>query len=241
MTPFVRGLVRAAAESFTLPGPILEIGSRIAEGQDILGSPRSCFPGREYTGVDIQAGTGVDAVASVEELPLGDQSSGTILALETLEHVERFWVALEEMERVLRPDGALILSTPFFVHVHDHPADYWRFTPQALNSLLRNYPQRLVGYQGARKRPIGCWAVAFGPDRPPLAPEEVRAFRQRLAQYGHWPLKPIQWFRYLAGRLLFGRRPFERHLHRNQFQFTWYQDEVVDARQSLPTLLRQAA
>jgi SAM-dependent methyltransferase len=241
MNPFVRGLVRAAAESFTLTGPILEVGSRLVTGQDALGSPRVCFPGRDYTGVDLQPGEGVDVVASVEDLPLAGQSFGTVLALETLEHVERFWVALDEMSRILRPDGVLILSTPFFVHIHNHPADYWRFTPEALNSLLRTYPQRLVGSYGPERRPTGCWAIAFGPERIPPAPQEVAIFRRRLGQYTHWPLNPIRWVRYVLGRLLFGRRPFEGYLLRNQFQFTWHQDEVADARQPLPSLWKQTA
>lgn len=241
MNPFVRGLIRSAAETFTLPGPILEVGSRVAAKQDLLGTPRTYFPGRDYVGLDIQPGTGVDVVGNVEALPQPDASFGTVIALETLEHVERFWVALEELQRVLRPDGVMVISVPFYVHIHNHPADYWRFTPTALDSLLGAFPNRLVGYHGAKKRPTGVWAIAFGPEREPPTEAEVKAFRQRVIQYGHWRLNPLKVIRYTLGWILFGRRAFERYLCRNQFEFTWQREEVAHERQPLAVGTARAA
>ncbi len=166
---------------------------------------------------------------------------GAVIALEILEHVTRFWVAVEELQRVLAPDGVLLLSTPFHVHIHNHPGDYWRFTPMALDSLLRRYPQRLIGQYGPKTRPIGTWAVAFGPERPAPTQAEVAAFRQRLTQYARWPLTPWQRLRCQVGRLLFGRRPFESHLSRDRFEYTWHQDEVVDDRRRHSTPRPEAA
>src|SRR5688572_8333356 len=114
MNSFLRGVVQAVAESFPLPEPILEIGSYQVEGQESLCELRSFFPGCEYLGVDIRPGPGVDLVGNVEALDLPDASVGTVLAMSTLEHVQRFWVGLDEIRRVLRPDGALLLSCPFY-------------------------------------------------------------------------------------------------------------------------------
>ena len=44
-----------------------------------------------------------------------------------------------------------------------------------------------------------------------------------------------------SGRLLFGRRPFEQYLCRNQFEFAWHEDEVVDAGQPVAPLRQYAA
>ena len=63
MNQFLRGVARALAESFTLPDPILEIGSYQVEGQDELIDLRGLFPGRPYVGVDCRPGPGVDCVA----------------------------------------------------------------------------------------------------------------------------------------------------------------------------------
>ena len=32
--------------------------------------------------------------------------------------------------------------------IHEHPFDYWRFTPEAFNSLLKNFKTKFVGYIG---------------------------------------------------------------------------------------------
>src|SRR3954451_11261745 len=57
---FLRGVARAAVESFELPDPVLEIASYQVAGQEGLIELRDLFAGRPYTGVDFRAGPGVD-------------------------------------------------------------------------------------------------------------------------------------------------------------------------------------
>src|SRR5207244_1598218 len=136
MNAFLHGVVRAFSETFALPGPILEIGSYQVPGQESLGDLRSLFPGRAYVGLDMRLGPGVDCVASAEKLPQADASVGTVIACNTFEHVRCFWRGFEEIYRVLRPDGILLVSCPFFFRLHQFPRDYWRFTPAAFEVLL---------------------------------------------------------------------------------------------------------
>src|SRR5205807_106524 len=133
---------------------------------------RSLFPGRSYIGLDMRPGPGVDCVADVEKLPQADGSVGTIISFNTFEHVRRFWRGLDEIQRVLRPDGVLILSCPFHFRIHNYPHDYWRFTPAAFEFLLEDYPSKIIGWHGARQRPASVWAVAFGVQRQPIAPAQ---------------------------------------------------------------------
>src|SRR6266446_4518060 len=112
MNRFLHGLARAVAESFALPEPILEIGSYQVTGQEEIGDLRSLFPGSEYCGIDMRAGPGVDLVGNVEDLPLPDGSAGTVLALSTFEHDTHLWRGFEEVDRVLRTDGALLECGP---------------------------------------------------------------------------------------------------------------------------------
>lgn len=214
MNAIMRGLVRAVSETFTLPGPILEIGSYQVAGQEGVADLRTLFPGRSYLGVDVRPGRGVDLLASVEALPYADGSIGTILALSTLEHVPRFWHAFEEMHRVLRPDGALLVACPFYFHRHAHPNDYWRFTPEALELLLASYPSKIIGYHGPRARPANVWGLAFREARPPITADEFRLYETRLNHHARLPLSWSRYLRLQLGRFLFGRGHFAPYLER---------------------------
>jgi SAM-dependent methyltransferase len=214
MNRFLLGVARAVAESFALPGPILEIGSFQVPGQEGLANLRDLFPDREYVGVDVRPGPGVDVVADVEALPHADASVGTVIAMNTFEHVRRFWRGFAEIRRVLRPDGALLVSCPFYFHIHGHPDDYWRFTPRAVELLLEDYPSKVVGWHGPARRPAGVWALAFREGRSPIAATEFDQYRTRLAQYARQPLPWGRRLRYRLGRCLFGRGPFAPYLDR---------------------------
>jgi SAM-dependent methyltransferase len=216
MNAILRGLVRAVAETFTLPGPILEIGSYQVAGQESVADLRTLFPGRSYLGVDVRPGRGVDVLANVESLPYTNGSIGTILAISTLEHVPRFWRAFDEMHRVLRPDGALLVACPFYFHRHDHPHDYWRFTPEALELLLKPYPSKIVGFHGPRSRPANVWSLAFREARPPIAADAFHVYQTRLHHHARMPLTWPRYLRLQLGRLLFGAGHFAPYLHRER-------------------------
>jgi SAM-dependent methyltransferase len=216
MNAIMRGLVRSVAETFTLPGPILEIGSYQVQGQESVADLRTLFPGRLYLGMDVRAGRGVDLLGSVEGLPLADASVGTILAVSTLEHVPHFWRAFEEMHRVLRPDGALLIACPFYFHLHAHPHDFWRFTPEALELLLTPYPSKIVGWHGPSERPANVWALAFREARPAITTDQFRLYQTRLQHHARMPLPWNRYLRLQLGRMLFGRGHFAPYLERER-------------------------
>jgi SAM-dependent methyltransferase len=216
MNRFLRGVARAAIESFHLPDPILEIGSYKVEGQEDLIDLRGLFPGRAYTGVDFREGPGVDLVADVEDLPLPDASVGTVLAFSVFEHVRQFWKGFEEVRRVLRPDGVFLVCCPFYFHVHAYPSDYWRFTPEAFDALLESYPTRLLGCHGPKRFPLNVWAVAFREGARPPTDDQLATYRAKMDEYAKEPLDWPRRVRYGLGRLLCGRRPFAPHFDREK-------------------------
>jgi SAM-dependent methyltransferase len=219
MNKFLRGMARAVAESFHLPEPILEIGSLQVEGATGDINLRSLFPGKDYTGVDFRPGPGVDCVASVEDLPQKSGSVGTVLALSTFEHVQRFWLGFDEVDRVLRPDGVFIVASPFYFHVHGYPSDYWRFTPEAFDFLLKdNFPRRLLGWHGPDRRMANVWSVAFREKARMPSEADLNTYRDKMGEYAREPLPWLKKLRYQAGRLLCGRRPFAPHLDREKWE-----------------------
>lgn len=206
MNLLLRGVIRAIAETFDLAGPVLEIGSYQVPGQQELIDLRSLFDCGDYIGADIRPGPGVDLVADVEDLPLPSASVGTVIAMNTFEHVRRFWRGFEEIHRVLRPDGALLVSCPFNVMIHHHPCDYWRFTPDAFDVLLEDYPSRLMGWHGPDERPENIWCLAFREERPPITSAQFEQYAALAAQYGRWPLRTRRRWRYRLFDWLDGRR-----------------------------------
>ncbi len=218
MNQFLRGVVRAVAEAFDPPGPVLEIGSYQVAGQTDLIDLRGLFRGKAYVGVDFRPGPGVDCVASVEALPQATGSVGTVVAVSTFEHVRYFWKGFDEVYRVLRPDGVLVVSCPFYFHQHGYPSDYWRFTPQALEMLLDRYPSRVLGWHGAARRPASVWAAAFREGHRPPTAAEYETYRRLVGRYAHEPLPWGRGLRYRIGRLVCGRRPFAPHLDRERWE-----------------------
>jgi SAM-dependent methyltransferase len=218
MNQFLNGVARAVCEAFEFPAPVLEIGSYQVEGQAEIANLRSLFRARPYIGIDMRPGPGVDRVADVEALPYATGSIGTVIALSTFEHVQRFWRGFDEIFRVLRTDGALFVSCPFSFHIHNYPSDYWRFTPEALDLLLRGYPNRILGWHGPKKRPHNVWGVAFREARPAVTETEFNRYRQLLRQHARQPMSLSKRLRYSTGRLFFGRRPFAPFLEQSRFE-----------------------
>jgi O-antigen biosynthesis protein len=66
-----------------------------------------------YLGVDKRRGDGVDVVTELpNQLPFGDGSIGVIRAMDFLEHVEDKVALINELYRVLAPNGLLLSMTP---------------------------------------------------------------------------------------------------------------------------------
>ena len=70
-----------------------------------------------------------------EPLPFECKSFDTILLTDVLEHVPEPRRVLEEIARLLRNGGKLLLGVPFLYWLHETPHDYYRYTSFALRRL----------------------------------------------------------------------------------------------------------
>ncbi len=96
---------------------------------------RGFFPNR--VSLNINPETKPDIVADGHDMHMvKDNSYDIVLCLNTLEHCENPQKVLLEIHRVLKPNGKLIMSTPFMTPIHTYPQDYWRFTDTALRKML---------------------------------------------------------------------------------------------------------
>lgn len=121
----------------------------------------------------------VDVIASVQRLPFRDESFDCILLTEVLEHVPDPVKALEECRRVLKANGKIFLTTPFFIPLHEIPYDYFRYTPFALRHMGEQAGLRVESMSSKG----GFWAFALMFVQSPW----VR-FWQRLSRKCHLPL-----------------------------------------------------
>jgi SAM-dependent methyltransferase len=144
----VRGLVAGFSKNIELKDPIVEIGSFQVSGQEGFADMRPFFPGKTYLGCDMRPGVGVDQIENVHNLSFASESIGTVIMLDTLEHVENPFISVAEILRVLKPGGFLLMTSVMLFPIHDYPSDYWRFTPNAFKLLLANYDLSVIGYQG---------------------------------------------------------------------------------------------
>lgn len=78
---------------------------------------------------------GINIVSDAHHLPFADESFDIIYSIAVLEHVKKPWVVANEITRVLKPGGYIVLELPFLNIIHaDH--DYFRFTDKGIRSLF---------------------------------------------------------------------------------------------------------
>lgn len=184
MRPHVADFVVEAARVLRTPGPVVEIGARPAEGQEDSMELRRLFPQEQYIGCDIQPGPRVDRIEDVHCLSFEDESVGTVLALDTLEHVRDPIRAVQEIHRVLGQDGVLLMSSVMCFPIHAHPSDYWRFTPEGFAQLLAPFPSSLVMTLGWELMPETVFGVGMKSSEPELTPNTFPETSRRSAEWG---------------------------------------------------------
>ncbi len=184
MRESIKQFVRTCAEVLPISEPIYEFGSLQVSGQEGFADLRPLFPGKRYVGADMRNGSGVDIVLNLHSIDLPLESVGTVLILDTLEHVEFPREAIGQIHRILKPDGILIMSSVMNFPIHDHPHDYWRFTPEAFKSLLKPFDFSLVDFAGDEQFPhtvIGIGAKGAVSDKT------IDALTKGLAHWrGQW-------------------------------------------------------
>jgi ubiquinone/menaquinone biosynthesis C-methylase UbiE len=85
--------------------------------------------------LDIKPCPQVEVIADAHCLPIATGSIDIIYSIAVLEHVKKPWIVAEEIHRVLRPGGHVVVELPFLNVIHDEH-DYFRFTDKGIRSLF---------------------------------------------------------------------------------------------------------
>lgn len=92
-----------------------------------------------YLGADYLADRSKpDVVCSALDLTFEDGSFDTVVSTEVLEHVPDPHRAVKEMRRVVKDDGHVILTTPFYWPRHEVPYDYFRYPYDGLLHIVQS-------------------------------------------------------------------------------------------------------
>jgi len=75
--------------------------------------------------------------------------------------VEDLRSALDEVYRVLKPDGIVVVTSVMNFPIHEYPFDYWRFTPEGFKSLLKHFEHQYVDFAGDELFPHTVVGLAF--------------------------------------------------------------------------------
>jgi SAM-dependent methyltransferase len=152
----IKRWVAAVAERLDLPEPIYEFGSFRVPGQEELADMRPLFPGKKFVGCDMREGLGVDVVLDLHDVDyrLQPESVGTVLCLETMEHVRYPQEAMSQIHYVLKEGGVALITSTMAQAIHNYPSDYWRFTPEGFKVLLEAFTSSFVDACGEEKRPL---------------------------------------------------------------------------------------
>jgi ubiquinone/menaquinone biosynthesis C-methylase UbiE len=145
----VDAFVKKVARDFPAGATVLDAGAGECRYKKYFGHCR-------YQALDTRVGDStwdyskIDVIAPLDDMPFEAASIDGVLCTEVLEHVEDPLRCLTEMHRVLKPDGKLCLTVPFFHHEHQTPYDFFRYTSFGLRALLNKagFDQDRVVIQG---------------------------------------------------------------------------------------------
>ncbi|HXH23618.1 MAG TPA: class I SAM-dependent methyltransferase [Vicinamibacterales bacterium] len=119
---------------------VLEVGSYDDNGS--LRAVIEAWGPRRYVGVDIYYGPGVDVVCDAAAVAqrFGPGSFDLVVSTEMLEHVQDWRTVIRSMKAVLRPGGAVLITTrsngyPY----HGAPFDCWRFEVEDMKVIFGDF------------------------------------------------------------------------------------------------------
>jgi SAM-dependent methyltransferase len=138
------------AFSHEMRGLIVDIGGKREKKRGSFQPPDKNVKAWWYINLDLV--TRPDIYADVTFAPLKGYSVDCILCTEVLEHLKDPQACVDEIQRLLRNNGLVFASTPFFYPVHADPYDFQRFTEDGLRHLFRKFKSvevfRMGGYFG---------------------------------------------------------------------------------------------
>ena len=125
-----------------IKGKILDVGCGTKPYKEM-------FDYSEYIGLEIDSpenrkNKNIDFFYDGKIFPFKDSEFDSIVVNQVLEHIFNPDEFLDEIKRVLKPGGKILLTVPFVWDEHEQPCDYARYSSYGLNFLLKKHDLKVL-------------------------------------------------------------------------------------------------
>lgn len=154
---FARSRLDKEIQGFAAPinGKLLDVGCGSKPYKKYFTSIES-YIGLEINSEKARKRNVTDFYYDGRHFPFADKTFDILLCNQVLEHVFNPDIFLQEINRVLQPNGKLLLTVPFVWDEHEQPFDYARYSSFGLKSLLEK-----AGFEILEHRKLGADATVL--------------------------------------------------------------------------------
>ncbi len=124
-----------------------------------------------------------DLVARAERLPFRDASLDVVLCTQVFQYLDDPFAAAREIHRVLRAGGLALVSAPSTYPLYDPPRPRWRFMPDGLRALFKDFDEVEI-------KPLGGFIACYA--------QTLNLFLKNLVfgrrPWENWATKRLMWW-----------------------------------------------
>lgn len=131
-------------------------GSILGDGMEALAAE----PRIHLVETDVSFGPRTQLICDAHDLPFDDQSVDGVVAQAVLQYVAEPARCVEEIQRVLKPDGLVYVESAFMQQVVHGRYDFTRFTQMGLRRLFRGFEELASGPTGGPGMAL-AWSCQF--------------------------------------------------------------------------------
>lgn len=128
-------IAKSILEHIQNPRILVLGGSRLSEGMESIVS----IPGMTFIETDVSFGPRTILICDAHDIPFENESFDWVIVQAVLEHVADPVRCVDEIYRVLKPEGLIYAETPFMQQVHGREFDFTRYTFLGHRRILRQF------------------------------------------------------------------------------------------------------
>lgn len=104
----------------------------------------------------------IDYNYDVHDMKFPDDSFDIVVCIAVLEHVQHPQQAVNELFRVLRPNGSVWVELPWVQPFHEMPKDYWRASPDGLRLWMSRFSELKCDHFALNRSALNTGVYYYG-------------------------------------------------------------------------------